>query len=81
MGNFFSKPEVEKPKPKPRPTPRKFVENHWVPVVLLYSYVGTGYHGLQFNDQQPTIEKILLDAISDAGLIPPRAYYCLSKIK
>lgn len=82
MGIFSSQPkeEEEEEYEPPSPTPIKFKGKLSVPIVLLYSYVGTGYHGLQFQDDVLTIEKELLDSISNAGLIPPKSYLNFSQI-
>lgn len=87
MGIFFSQPEEKSDKSEESESetyqlpPRKFKGNLTVPIVLLYSYIGTGYHGLQYQDGQKTIEKDLFEAISNAGLIPPKSYLDKSQTK
>ncbi|OHS94525.1 tRNA pseudouridine synthase family protein [Tritrichomonas foetus] len=50
-------------------------------IVMLYSYVGTGCHGLQYNINQLTIETFLFRALGKAKLIPKDAYLNLNKIR
>lgn len=78
MGNIIS--SFLPSEPQKTIQPRKFRGKPSTPVVLLYSYVGSGYHGLQFQPGVPTIEAILLEAIINAGLIPPNSYNSLNSI-
>ena len=39
--------------------------------VMLLGYCGTGYCGLQLNDNVPTIEKELMRAFGKTSVVPP----------
>jgi tRNA pseudouridine(38-40) synthase len=52
-----------------------------MPVAILYSYIGTGLHGLQLNKSVPTIEDFLFLALIDSNLIPDRCARNLNEIK
>lgn len=52
-----------------------------VPLTVCYSYIGTGYHGLQQNMEMRTIEHDLFYALIACGLMEPNAYRNLSKIR
>ena len=73
MGGFFSRPEAEEE-----------VSDEVVPVtpiVLLYSYIGTGLHGLQFSKEQVCVENYLFEAMIKAHVLPREAYLNLNRIK
>ena len=84
MGIFSSKPQQNEEKTKeiieiPRTT--KIIETEKAPIVLLFRYIGTQYHGLQLNLEVHTVEKELFGAIIAAGLLEEKAYLNLTKIK
>lgn len=89
MGNTNSSPKDENlQEPKPVKDQNHHVSSiktankaSSVPLVICYSYIGTGYHGLQLNLQQKTIEKDLLNILVDSKLIGPDAIKSLNKIK
>lgn len=65
MGIFSSKPqEQEEPE-----QPEYMTNQSLVSIVLCYGYIGTGYHGLQQNREEKTIERDLFQALEDARLI------------
>ncbi|KAH0786736.1 tRNA pseudouridine synthase A, mitochondrial [Histomonas meleagridis] len=43
------------------------------PIALLYSYIGTGFHGLQYCEDHLAIENFLFDALIRAHLLPADA--------
>lgn len=69
MGLLFSTTDNTAAKPE---TPLKYTEvsPSSTPVIILYSYIGTGYHGLQYCDTgHIAVENFLFDALSRAKLI------------
>lgn len=52
-----------------------------VPLTICYAYIGTGYHGLQQNLSEKTIERDLFQALIATGLMDPNAFRNLSKVK
>ncbi|KAH0787382.1 tRNA pseudouridine synthase family protein [Histomonas meleagridis] len=82
MGIFFSKPqESTSEKKKEQNKPVLVPGQSHVPLVLCYSYIGTGYHGLQQNKGQKTIESDLFHALINSYLIRPGVIANLNKIK
>ena len=82
MGSFFSVASHEKESDLENKNAKQNARRPLnVSIVLLYSYVGTGYHGLQYNDGNHTIEEILFDTFEKSGLIPPKSYHNLNLLK
>lgn len=88
MGNLFSSPEdknLHEPKQIKDHTHRKdLAKKHsstYVHLVICYSYIGTGYHGLQQNLDQKTIEKDLLEILINSNLVDRDSVKSLNRIK
>jgi tRNA pseudouridine38-40 synthase len=60
---------------------RKNTTNTKQKVALLFGYVGTGYHGLQWTTEFPTIEKALEEAIYKNGNILDSNYGDIKRVK
>lgn len=80
MGSFFSSPAPE-PAPEPEQIQRPPPGQTMVPLVICYGYIGTGYHGLQQNPGERTVEKDLFHALIGAGLMHPAAVKNLARVK
>ncbi|OHT15517.1 tRNA pseudouridine synthase A, mitochondrial [Tritrichomonas foetus] len=84
MGGFFSVPNKVDEEEEQSTIENKsydYTGQTAVPIVICYSYIGTGYHGLQQNLDQKTIERDLLKVIVDSDLIDPDMIKYLSKIR
>ena len=91
MGIFQSKPTVEtgpsidnqNPLPVFHGNPSLVfynARNQKIPIMFIYSFIGSGYHGLQLDRHYRTIETDLFTALMDSYLIPPDSYNKLSTI-
>jgi len=79
MGGLWSRPsERAEAVPEPPESPK---HQSLVPLVLCYSYIGTGYHGLQQNFDEKTIERDLFQALIACHLIPPHAPRSLGLVR
>lgn len=52
-----------------------------IPLCICYGYIGTGYHGLQQNLDEKTVERDLFQALIACGLMEPNAFRNLSKVR
>ena len=74
MGALFSRPEPEEGEVSETITPS-------TPMVMLYSYIGTGMHGLQFSRDEICVENYLFEALIKSRVLPKDAYLNLNRIK
>ena len=82
MGGFFSSPAPEEPQTEQHAPAHSVPPGQTqVPLVVCYGYIGTGYHGLQQNIDEKTIEKDLFHALIGAGLMKPEAVKNLARVR
>lgn len=74
MGGIFSSfnKEVQLTTPLPEPN-RYIVPKKPASIVIFLRYIGTGYHGLQYNERVRTIDSDLFEALISSGLAPEDA--------
>jgi tRNA pseudouridine38-40 synthase len=75
MGGLFSG-RVAEPTPQTSGAPRLTTT-----VAILYSYIGTGLHGLQWIDGLETLETHLFSAMVAARLLPEEPHTNLARVK
>lgn len=83
MGGLFSTLRDEKSEEEPieHLTLDDFMHRNKVNILLLYSYIGTGYHGLQYNFGEKTIETDLFQILCDSLLIPEDSFLSKASVK
>lgn len=63
------------------PKQNKIIGDNKSQLVLLYRYIGTGYHGLQLNLEEKTIEKDLFIGLINGGILDVNANKSIRRIQ
>jgi tRNA pseudouridine38-40 synthase len=73
LGGSKAKPIVDEEVELPRTT--NIIKEDNTPIVLLFRFIGTQYHGLQQNLDVHTVEKELIAAMIKSGILNEDAHY------
>ncbi|EAY11772.1 tRNA pseudouridine synthase family protein [Trichomonas vaginalis G3] len=81
MGGIFSfiHKEVQLTTPLPESN-RYLITKKPACVVIYFRYIGTGYHGLQYNEKVRTIDSDLFEGLEKSGILPEGSYKRRGKI-
>ena len=90
MGLFHSTPQdsyeikIEQNTPKNKNTKPQlntyFIRRERAPIILFFRYIGTNYHGLQYQVNSRTVDADLFVALEKAGFTPKNTHKCRGKI-
>ena len=71
---------IEKPKLTLPQLNTYYIKRERAPLILFFRYIGTNYHGLQYQQNARTIDADLFIALEKSGFTPENTHKCRGKI-